>query len=61
MTLDPLWGQLIGVVTLLSMLAFIGIWIWLWLPQHKRKFDRLSRLPMQETTRPDDEHEDNDR
>jgi cbb3-type cytochrome oxidase subunit 3 len=61
MTLDPLWGQLIGVVTLLSMLAFIGTWIWLWLPQHKRKFDRLSRLPMQETARPDDEHEDNDR
>jgi len=30
------------------MLAFIGIWIWAWLPNHKRAFDQLALLPMQD-------------
>jgi cbb3-type cytochrome oxidase subunit 3 len=30
------------------MLAFIGIWAWAWLPYHKREFDALARLPMQD-------------
>ena len=40
------WGHLIGVLTVLIMLSFIGIWIWAWLPHHRRDFDRLARLPM---------------
>jgi cytochrome c oxidase cbb3-type subunit 4 len=45
---NPLWGQLIGIVTLILMLLFIGIWAWAWLPYHKREFDALARLPMQD-------------
>ena len=40
------WGHLVGVLTVLIMLSFIGIWIWAWLPHHERDFDRLARLPM---------------
>jgi cytochrome c oxidase cbb3-type subunit 4 len=45
---NPLWGHVIGIITLAVMLTFIGTWAWAWLPQHKRKFDALSRLPMQD-------------
>ena len=40
------WGHLVGMLTVLIMLSFIGIWIWAWLPHHERDFDRLARLPM---------------
>ena len=40
------WGNFIGVITVLIMLTFLGIWLWAWLPYHKRDFDRLARLPM---------------
>jgi cytochrome c oxidase cbb3-type subunit 4 len=44
--MSPFWGHVTGVVTVVLMLVFIGIWGWAWLPQHKRKFDALARLPM---------------
>jgi cytochrome c oxidase cbb3-type subunit 4 len=40
------WGNLVGVLTVLIMLSFVGIWIWAWLPHHHHDFDRLARLPM---------------
>ena len=46
--MSPLWGHLIGVVTLVLMLVFIGIWAWAWLPYHKRAFDTLAKLPMED-------------
>ncbi|HEY8252188.1 MAG TPA: cbb3-type cytochrome c oxidase subunit 3 [Burkholderiales bacterium] len=46
--MNPLWGQLIGFVTLVLMLVFIGIWAWAWLPFHKREFDALAKLPMED-------------
>lgn len=48
MTISPFWGNVFGIITLVSMIAFLAIWAWLWLPQHKAKFDRLARLPMQD-------------
>ena len=47
--MNPLWGPLIGIVTLVLMLVFIGIWAWAWLPYHKRGFDSLAKLPMEDT------------
>ena len=47
--MNPLWGQLIGVVTLVLMLVFIGIWAWAWLPHHKHEFDALAKLPLEDT------------
>ena len=46
--MNPIWGHIAGIVTVLLMLVFIGIWAWAWLPQHKRKFDALARLPMED-------------
>ena len=50
--MSPLWGNLIGVLIVVIMLTFIGIWIWAWLPYHKRTFSRLSRLPMEDDGQP---------
>lgn len=46
MNLHPLWGHVAGVVTLTTMLSFVGIWIWVWNGRHKAKYDALARLPM---------------
>ena len=46
--MNPLWGHVAGVVTLVVMLVFIGIWAWAWLPHHKSEFDALAKLPMQD-------------
>lgn len=45
------WGNLIGVVTVISMAVFIGIWIWAWQKRHRKIFERLSEIPMED--RPD--------
>jgi cytochrome c oxidase cbb3-type subunit IV len=44
--MSPLWGHLIGVAIALMMVSFIGLWVWAWLPHHRRAFDALSRIPM---------------
>ena len=46
--MSPLWGFIAGIVTLVVMLAFIGIWVWAWLPGHKTGFDALATLPMED-------------
>lgn len=46
--MSPLWGYVAGIVTLVLMLAFIGIWVWAWRPDHKPAFDHLARLPMED-------------
>lgn len=46
--MSALWGHLVGVLIVLMMAAFIGIWIWAWLPRHKRRFGAMARLPMQD-------------
>lgn len=51
--MNPAWGHVVGIVIVLLMLIFIGIWIWAWLPHHKRKFDRMSRIPMEDPSQRD--------
>lgn len=46
--MNGIWGHLTGVLILLMMAAFIGIWIWVWNGRHKTKYDALARLPMQD-------------
>lgn len=46
--MNPIWGQIAGVFTVAMMVSFLAIWAWLWLPQHKRKFDGLAQMPMQD-------------
>jgi cytochrome c oxidase cbb3-type subunit 4 len=44
--MNPFWGQLAGIVTVILMVTFIAIWVWAWRPHHRRTFDRLARLPL---------------
>ena len=46
--MNPLWGQLAGVITVLLLVVFIGIWIWAWRPRHKKPFDKMAQIPMQD-------------
>ncbi|WP_300617868.1 cbb3-type cytochrome c oxidase subunit 3 [Dokdonella sp.] len=40
------WGHLTGVLIVMMMATFVGIWIWVWNRRHKDKYDALARLPM---------------
>lgn len=51
--MNPLWSHLVGVSILVLMLTFLGIWIWAWRPRHRRTFDALAHLPMEDSTAQD--------
>ncbi len=46
--MSDIWGHIIGVITVVMMVTFIGIWIWAWRKQHKPTFSRLARIPMED-------------
>ena len=46
--MNPLWGHAAGVITVILMLTFIGIWIWAWRKKHKKVFDRMAQLPLED-------------
>ncbi|OOG38530.1 MULTISPECIES: cbb3-type cytochrome c oxidase subunit 3 [unclassified Rhodanobacter] len=48
--MSPVWGQIAGAFILAMMITFIGIWIWAWRKRHKKVFDQMAQLPMQEDT-----------
>lgn len=52
--MNPLWGHAVGVLIVLMMTAFIGIWVWAWLPYHARTFGWLARMPMEDGIAPQD-------
>ncbi|PWK85755.1 cbb3-type cytochrome oxidase subunit 3 [Fulvimonas soli] len=46
--MNPAWGHAAGVITTVLMLVFVGIWVWAWRPRHRRVFERLAQLPMED-------------
>ena len=46
--MSPAWGFVAGVITATLMLFFAGVWVWAWLPRHRRSFDALARIPMED-------------
>lgn len=56
--MNPIWGHLAGVITVILMLTFVGIWIWAWNARHERVFDRLARLPLEGDAVGNDEKDD---
>jgi cytochrome c oxidase cbb3-type subunit 4 len=48
----PLWGHVVGAVTVVLLLVFVAIWAWAWLPRHSRRFDELARMPMLDANAP---------
>ena len=51
--MNPVWGYVTGAFIVLMMLTFIGIWIWAWRRYHRRTFDRMARLPMEDESAAD--------
>lgn len=46
--MNPIWGHVAGVVTVILMATFIGIWIWAWRKARGRVFERMARLPLED-------------
>ena len=46
--MNPIWGHITGVVTVVLMLIFIGIWVWAWRKRHRSTFKRMSEIPMED-------------
>lgn len=58
--MSALWGNLIGVFTVVLMVVFVGIWIWAWRAKHKPVFDRMARLPLEDGSKPPPQEEEED-
>lgn len=52
--MNDIQGHLIGVVIILLIVAFVGVWIWAWLPRHHRVFSRMARVPLENDSIPGD-------
>ncbi len=46
--MSEIWGHLIGVMIVIMIVSFLGMWIWVWQKRHKPTFDQLSSIPMQD-------------
>lgn len=42
------FGGIRGILMLLLMAAFIGLWIWAWSSKRKQTFNQASMLPLEE-------------
>ena len=59
-TINPAYGHIVGVFIVLMMVVFIGIWIWAWRPWHKKSFDEMAQIPMQDKDAPEQNKESED-
>lgn len=41
-------GQIVGAVTLVLLLAFVGGWVWAWSSKRRATFTAASRLPLED-------------
>lgn len=48
--MSELYGHAIGVMIVLMMITFLGIWVWAWLPYHKKTFASLAKIPMEDVS-----------
>lgn len=46
--MNEIWGHLIGVFIVVLMLTFLAVWVWAWRPRHRRTFQRMAQVPMQD-------------
>ena len=53
--MSGLFGHLVGVMIVIMMVTFIGIWVWAWRPRHSGTFGALASIPMQDGARGDDD------
>ncbi|HET7662584.1 MAG TPA: cbb3-type cytochrome c oxidase subunit 3 [Rhodanobacteraceae bacterium] len=55
--MNPIWGHVVGVITVILMSTFLGIWYWAWRKSHKPTFSRLAALPMEDELEGHTEHD----
>jgi len=48
-----------GLITVITLLAFIGIWVWAWSKKRKKDFDESARLPLEDHRRPPNVSQEN--
>lgn len=41
-----------GAITVVLLIAFLGIWVWAWSKRRKKDFDESARLPLGDDRRP---------
>ncbi|HEX7338966.1 MAG TPA: cbb3-type cytochrome c oxidase subunit 3 [Rhodanobacteraceae bacterium] len=54
--MNPVWGHVIGVITVIMMVTFLAIWYWAWRKYHKPTFDRMAAIPMEDDIAPTAPH-----
>lgn len=48
--MSAIQGVLSGVITIILMVVFVGIWVWAWRPRHRKTFEELAELPLEDLT-----------
>lgn len=43
-----MYGALVGIITLVLMVLFLGIVVWAYSRRNKQRFERASRLPLED-------------
>ena len=46
--MSAIHGVLSGVITIILMVVFVAIWFWAWRPRHRKTFDELAELPLED-------------
>ncbi|HET6433868.1 cbb3-type cytochrome c oxidase subunit 3 [Dyella sp.] len=46
--MHPAWGHIIGGITVVLMVTFVGIWVWAWRKRHRPVFQAMAGLPMED-------------
>ena len=41
-------GDLRGLITVVLLILFVGLWVWTWSRKHQTTFDEAARLPLEE-------------
>ncbi|HSC08788.1 MAG TPA: cbb3-type cytochrome c oxidase subunit 3 [Steroidobacteraceae bacterium] len=49
-------GTVLGLITLLLMALFAGIWIWAWSAKRRKDFERAARMPLDQNDTTDDKN-----
>lgn len=51
-------ASLNGLLTLFLLILFLAIWIWAWSSKNKEKFDRMAKLPLEESSQQSESQND---
>jgi len=44
--------MLVGIITSILLLLFLGGWLWAWRPSNRKAFDAAARIPLDDDTEP---------